>query len=301
MPAVAWPGNCEFSASDWFRVDVESPAIQDFARRLTLPHASRKGQASGLLPVSSFPLPPVEQSTFGQGAGSGSGERDMANKLIQSLREVSPRTALHAAISHLFLLGACLWGGLPYVFLQALLAIELLIVSLATIPLYPERGVALHLWDMIKLTAGLAFVLFFILVGYGVARDGGNGNALATGFAGFHTIGMTDIAWASAYLVLHVSMSMHAAMRSDDPRTSWAKNRLADGGATFVALFFMVFVTFFVGRPIVAGLEMFNLHINVDALLSTLMVIVRYVLALIVSLIPDSEMQTMARDPYPDR
>ena len=42
----------------------------------------------------------------------------------------------------LFLLVAAGQGSLPFVVVQTLLAVELILVSLATMPFYPERGVA---------------------------------------------------------------------------------------------------------------------------------------------------------------
>ncbi|MEZ5520627.1 MAG: hypothetical protein R3F08_04005 [Dokdonella sp.] len=225
----------------------------------------------------------------------------MGDSLIKSLREVSPNTALRVGISHAFLLVAALVGSLPFVFVQALLAVELILVSLATIPFYPERGLQKHLLDMLKLGAASAFVLFFSVVSYGVAAEGDSGNALEFGMSAFARLDWTDIAWALAYLVLHVAISLRTAMTSADPRATWAQNKLAEGGATFLALFFMVFVALFVGRPIVVGLAVLGSHVDVDALLSGLMVLVRYVLMLIVSLIPESEMKSIARNPYSKR
>lgn len=221
----------------------------------------------------------------------------MGNKLIKALREVSPRTAARIAISHVVLLIGSIWGGLPYIFLQLLLVAELVLLTLATIPLYPGRSILTHALDMLKLCAGLAFVFFFILVGYGVARGGSQASMIA-GLVDLRDIGISDAAWALGYLILSLAISMNSALRSANPRKTWAKSKLADGATTFLALFFMVFVTFFIGKPILSGLASIGLKIDVDVLLSTLMVIVRYILSLVMSTISDSEMETISRNPY---
>ena len=227
--------------------------------------------------------------------------RELGNSLIKSLRQVSPQTALRVGISHGFLLIAAILGSIPFVVVQTLLVAELILVSLATIPFYPERGVMRHVLDMLKLSGTSVFVLFFAVVSYGVASEGDSGNALEFGLRAYTRLDLGDILWALAYLVLHVAISLRTALTSPDPRETWAKNKLAEGGATFLALFFMVFVAFLVGRPIIVGLATFGLHIDVDALLSGLMVLVRYVLMLIVSLISDSEMNSISRNPYANR
>lgn len=222
----------------------------------------------------------------------------MGNSLIKSLREVSPAAALRVGISHVFLLIAALLGSLPFVVVQALLVVELILVSLATIPLYPERGLLRHLMDMLKLAGASVFVLFFSVVSYGVVSEGDSGNALEHGLHAFARLDLADISWALGYLLVHVAISLHSARTSPEPRVTWASNNLAEGGATFLALFFMVFVAFFVGRPIVAGLAWLGWSIDVDALLSSLMVLVRYLLMLIMTLIPDSEIKSIANNPY---
>lgn len=222
----------------------------------------------------------------------------MGNSLIKSLRQVSPRTALRVGISHGVLLIAALVGGLPFVVVQTLLVVELILISLATIPFYPERGVGQHFLDILKLGGVSVFVLFFAVVSYGVVSQGDSGNALEFSLNAFSRLDPADYAWALAYLVLHVAVSLSSALSSADPRATWASNNLAEGGATFLALFFMVFVAFLVGRPIVAGLAWAGWSIDVDALLSSLMVLVRYVLMLIVSLVSNSEMKSIANNPY---
>ena len=228
------------------------------------------------------------------------GERAVAHVFIESLRQVSPRDAARVGIWHAFLLVACLWGGMPYLFLQALLAIELILVTLATIPFYPDRSVRSHLLDFLKLSAGLVFAMVFIVASYGVASSG-NSNFAIDIQRDLLGIGIADFGWALGYVVIHILVSMRTALSSPNPRLAWTRLNLAEAGSTFVALFLMVFATFFLGLPIVSGLAWLGLVVNVDVVLSTLMIVVRYVLSLIMTLMTDSEMETIARNPYIDR
>lgn len=221
-------------------------------------------------------------------------------KAWNEIRRLSPRQIGAVALGHLALLGATLWGGLPYVVLQLLLAVELLLLSIASIPLYPERGWLKHALDTLKLAAGLTFVLFFVLVTYGVAVEGDSGDAgLAAWQALLRGTARSELLWALFYVVVHIVVALALALSSERPRVTWAKNQLAEGAATFVALFLMVFVAAFIGAPLVAGLATLGIAVDVDVLLATLMVVLRFLLALVVATFSDSEMEAMAANPYP--
>ncbi|MEO6690413.1 MAG: hypothetical protein ABIS07_11845 [Dokdonella sp.] len=222
-------------------------------------------------------------------------------KAIEALRLVSPRVAAQLALSYGVLLAGCLWGGLPYVVLQALLAAELILLTIATIPFYPERGPLTHLFDLLKLSGGLMFVLFFLVVSYGVASEGGNGNALAIGVKGLRETPPSAIGWALAYVVIQLAISLWQAWHSANPRGAWARSTLGQGGATFVSMFLMVFVGFFLARPIVLGFSMLHVPVDANVVLATLMVIVRYLMALVLSTISESEVDQIAAHPYVDR
>ena len=71
----------------------------------------------------------------------------MSHKIINTLREVSAATAARIAISHAFLLIACICGNLPYIFLQLLLAAEMLLLALATLPFYRHRSLLSHVLE----------------------------------------------------------------------------------------------------------------------------------------------------------
>lgn len=221
-------------------------------------------------------------------------------KVIETLRQVSPRTAAELALSYSVLLAGCLWGRLPYVVLQALLSGELVLLTLATIPFYPQRGLLTHLADQLKLSGALAFVLLFLVISYGVASEGGNGNALAIGIESARDTPGSAIVWALAYLVVQLAVSLWQAWHSVNPREAWTRSNLAQGAATFVSMFFMVFVGFFVAQPIIAGFSMLGIELDANVTLAILMVLVRYFMALVLSTMTAAEVDAIAANPYVD-
>jgi len=219
-------------------------------------------------------------------------------KLIDTLRQISPRAALQLACSHALLIAGCLYGELPYVAMQTLLAAELWLLSLATIPLYPERGVLRHVFDMLKLSGALVFVLFFLVATYGVAGNIKGEGPLLLAAHQLQELDRGNVGWALAYIVISLAVAMVQALRSGDARLTWAKTVLHTGGATFLAMFFMVFVAVFIGRHLILGLSMVGIDASVDVVLSILMVLLRYAMALIASTMTESEVAEIARQPY---
>ncbi len=85
-------------------------------------------------------------------------------------------------------------------FSQVLLAVELLVFNLATAVFYPQRGLGRHIADLLKMVAGLAFVLFFLVITYGIVAEGDNGNALMAGLTALRSIGDTAVVWTALYI-----------------------------------------------------------------------------------------------------
>lgn len=65
--------------------------------------------------------------------------------------------------------------------------------------------------------------------------------------------------------------------------------------------FLMVFVGSFIAQPIIAGFSMQGVAVNANALLATLMMIVRYFMPLVLSTMSASEVDGIAANPYIDR
>ena len=223
-----------------------------------------------------------------------------ATKLLALLRSLPPRTIAAVVASHLMLLAGILWGDMPYLALQMLLAVELVLINLASIPLYPGRGTRKHTLDVLKLIAGLLFILFFVVVTYGVARAEGGGTdyPLPEAMASLAEVEVATLGWAFTYLVVHIVISLRQAFASSEPRLAWARSTLSEGGTTFVAMLLMIFVAIFVAVPLLTVLDWVGLAVGVDQMLACLMVTVRCVLAFVTASFSEREMATMAADPY---
>ena len=161
-------------------------------------------------------------------------------KLIEELRGIPPAVALQILLAHGVLLVASLHGGLPYIVLQGLLAFELVLLNLATVPLYPERGLLRHLFDLLKLSALLAFLLLFVCISYAIVSSGEHADPITTTLARWHGLHPASIAWAVGYIVVSLALSLLQALMSPEPRLAWMSNTLAAGGSTFVAMLFML-------------------------------------------------------------
>lgn len=221
--------------------------------------------------------------------------------LWHDVRAIPRRQVAQLAFSHAVLLAGCVWGGLPYVVLQALVAAEVILLDLATIALYPERGFGKHLWDLVKLCAGLAFVMFFIVVSYAVAAHGENRNPLLVVFDELRDLDVRGLAWIVAYAAGQLAIALWRAWHSSTPRTTWTRDNIGTGAASFLAMFFMVFVAFFVAQPVLIGFAKIGIAIDANALLASLMVVVRFLLMLLVATFSATQIEEIARDPYDTR
>ncbi len=221
-------------------------------------------------------------------------------QLWAELRRLPRRTVAAVAASHMLLLLCIGWGGLHYVMVLVLLAVELLVFNLATAMFYPQRGLGRHIADLLKMVAGLAFVLFFLVITYGIVAEGDNGNALMAGLTALRGIGDTAVAWTAFYIVVRMLVSLWQARTAPEPRIAWAHNVLTENGVTFIAMFLMVFATFFVGVPLMIALKLIGFDASASVLLAGLMVTLRFALTLVVATMPAEEMAAIAADPYVD-
>lgn len=218
--------------------------------------------------------------------------------MYDDIRRIPRRQIAQLAFSHAVLLAGCLWGGLPYVVLQALIAAEVILLSLATIALYPERGFAKHLWDLVKLCAGLTFVMFFIAASYAVAAHAEDSNPLLVVLRELRDLDVGAVVSILAYAAVQLLISLWRAWHSSDPRTTWTRDNIGSGAVSFLAMFFMVFVAFFVAQPILIGFARIGVMIDANTLLASLMVVVRFLLALVVATFSESEFKEIANNPY---
>lgn len=191
--------------------------------------------------------------------------------LLQEMVQLPARTIAGVAAAHAVLLAGALWSGLPYVLLQALLAVELVLLNIASVPLYPERGWGKPLGDVLKVSAGMLFLMIFHFITWAVAASGDEGYLLEDAWHDGLAFDSTAALWATGYIVVHLAFALQQALRSADPRGSWTKHVLADGTVSFLAMFLMVFVAMVVGVPLVKGLAMVGVDVDANLVLATLM------------------------------
>jgi hypothetical protein len=96
-------------------------------------------------------------------------------KVLGEIRALPMRTLATVVASNAVLLAITIAAGLPYVVVLAMLALELVVLQVATIAFFRERGVGQHLVDLAKMIGGLVFILFFGIVTFGIAAEGDSG------------------------------------------------------------------------------------------------------------------------------
>lgn len=227
----------------------------------------------------------------------------MANrpkKILDEILALPMRTLASLALSNIILLVIALFGGLSYLVMQAVLAVELLLMSLATIPLYPERGLGRHAFDMLKLTALLAFIYFLVFATYGIASNEGRGAALAIAWQSLDDADIHDLIVSLLYVTISIGFSLWQAKQAPDPKLAWARSRLLDGGVTILAMIFMSIVAVTLGTLIVSMLKHLDHPIDADTVLITLMVTTRLLFTLIGATMPESTAKSIADSPYVD-
>lgn len=221
-------------------------------------------------------------------------------KLLNELLALPRRTLAAVALAHSVLLGVALLGGLPYLITQAVLAAELVLLNLATIALYPERGVGKHVVDMLKSIFALGFVYFFILVTYGVASSPGRGNPLVIAWQSLDDAGIKDLVLSVFYVAVSLGIALWQVLRLPDPKQAWASRRLLEGAVTLLAMIFMILIAVSLGAPLVSMFNNFGFAVDANTILVTLMVITRFVFALVAATMPASELKSIAASPYMD-
>lgn len=221
-------------------------------------------------------------------------------QVLAAIRTLPPRTLAAIVASNAVLLALTIAAGLPYVVVLVMLALELVVLQIATIGFYRERGLGRHFLDLAKMLGGLVFILFFGIVTFGIAAEGGNGQALATGFAGFASADTTALVAGAAWIVGQAIWSLMEARRQPDPQRAWTESTLKEAAVTFLAIVFVVFAAGIAGRPLVAAFSTLDPRITADHVVATLLVLVRLFFALVAASMPAPVNAEIARNPYVD-
>jgi hypothetical protein len=211
-----------------------------------------------------------------------------------------PVAMLQEVLSHAGMLAFAWYGGLGYLGTVLVLAAEPLLITLLTALLYPQRGLARHAWDLAKLSFVSAVLLFFIYATYGVALAGGSADAEIPPVR----LDPTMLGWAMALLVFHLGVILGYAWTTPRPRVVWSRLALNQGAVTFLALFFMVFVAAFIGPFAVQAVlpmkpELTAGDVASDVLV-VLLVVLRLGIALLLTRMPEHELERTADNPYID-
>ncbi|HVF35315.1 MAG TPA: hypothetical protein VND91_08325 [Candidatus Saccharimonadia bacterium] len=218
--------------------------------------------------------------------------------LSDRLRNLSRATVASVAASHVVLLAAVLWGELPYLALQALLAAEIVVIGVATIPLYRGRSLGSHVRDTLSLTGVALFLLLFLALTYGTVSGQRDGNALAFSVDALASVDAKGYALGIGYVLVHALVALQVARASADPQRAWVNGMIADGTATLMAMFLMVFVGLLLGSVIVEGFSRLGAGVDAGAVLGILMVGVRFLVALVVAAMPSESIDAIAANPY---
>ena len=182
------------------------------------------------------------------------------------------------------------------------MAAELGMVNLLSIFFWPERGLRRHLWDLVKFVGAMVFLMFFVLMGAGVAMQ-----PLHPDLDPMHTtidmlgrIDATAIGWMLGAMVLHLGVLVWRSRSSADPQREWAGLALTQGAATLVTLLLLAMGMFLLGPLLAqAGAAMAGER-GAHLLLALPVVALRCFFALLVSRMPERELQGIARQPYLD-
>lgn len=203
---------------------------------------------------------------------------------------------LQEVVSHAVLLAIAWFGGLGYLGTILVLVSEPLIVIALSIFLYPQRGLRRHLWDMVKSSALMAFLLVFVVATYAAAHGARDG----VGFDQLVRLEWSMLAWALGYSALHLTGMLVYARTQPNPRKVWAGLALTQGAVTFVALFCTIFVVALIGSWLAPMVHIYWPAVQVGDVLVLLAVLVRLGFAVLMSHIPEDELDQIADNPYVD-
>lgn len=207
---------------------------------------------------------------------------------------------LQEVFAHALLLAMAWYGGFGYLGLILMLAAELLLICVLSIFIFPERGLGRHVLDIIKVSAITAFLLFFVFVTYGVATVGEEGEALDAAVRALQTMDRSVFGYALIYTALHlVAMAVYARTRPQ-PRKEWVKLATMQGATTFVALLGLIFLAVFLAAGALEMVSWVAPEIKGDHVLAAFAVLLRFAVAVLVSRMPDRDLEAIAAKPYVD-
>ncbi|MBD8525353.1 hypothetical protein [Pseudomarimonas arenosa] len=213
---------------------------------------------------------------------------------ILNLRPITIGLLAGEGIGHGILLLAFWWGGLHYVVMSATIAVELVLVNIASAILWPARGLLKHSKGILIVSVLAAFLLMMTVLTFNAA-DGEPplDDSLRPLFDG-------ALFWPLLYLSAHLGVLMVLALRSSDPRLTWVSGALVQGAISFFQLFLMCGVAVFICRPLIDYLRDFDPTIPASPIIGSFAVIFRFAMTLWIVRWPEKDLERIARNPYVD-
>lgn len=219
---------------------------------------------------------------------------------LEQILALPIQTLASVVLWHVVILAIAVFGGLPYLIMQAAFAAEILLLDLATIPFYPERAKGKHAFDMLKMTGALVFIYFFVFVTYAVAINQGRNEVLAIAWRTLDATDGRDLLVSLFYITISLGFSLWQTFRLPDRKQAWTQRRLLDGGATLVAMTIMCFVAAIISAPMISLLKEIGYSVNPDSILIALMVLTRCGFSLVTACMPESTIRSISDKPFVD-
>lgn len=204
---------------------------------------------------------------------------------------------LQETISHAMLFGVVAASGLGFGGSLLLLVADLLLVIVLSMPMHRAHGWRRTLVGLV-LTVGLLAVLVAMCgFAYGIAILGDNLRLDAALVARFAAFERDTLLWMVALSALHLLALLAYAWTQPDPRKAWERSTAIASGATFLSLFLLAFVIAFLGEAVIGAARWLPRDLGPDVVLIALMIGLRYALACLLLLLPESVWEAKSRVP----
>ncbi len=204
------------------------------------------------------------------------------------------------SLSHLAMLAVGWWSGAGYLGLILILGIELLLLGLVSMAVYPERGIRKHVVSLLWFVFTLAFLGMFIVLTYGEAMKAVPGHVSGATVFALIPRDADLLLWAAIYSAAHMLAMFVHARRSARPRIVWSENVLLNGAATVIAVLLLIPFTPAFASTLLSALQG-RVHITVatvDQILIALLVLLHFGSALLLNKLPQSVRHEIADTPY---
>jgi hypothetical protein len=224
----------------------------------------------------------------------------VSRKLIKNWDPVSPATLKRETVAHVMLLAVGWSSGVGYLGMMLMLGAELLLLTLLSIVVYPERGVWRHFVSLAWFVFLLAFLGLFVVLTYRVAMESVPG--FEAGENPFSVVRLDPnlVYWTLGYTALHLLAMLVYARTRKNPRAAWSESVLMQGSATMMTVFIMIFGALIVGGPLLTALQwVWTMSVSsAEAVLILLLVLAHFGMSLVISRLPQSARDEIAENPY---